>query len=149
MSTLMHIIYASAATDKFGRDELVEILEQARPRNGALGVSGMLLYINGSFLQILEGPPAQVEPLFEKISTDKRHTNVVTIIRESIAKRDFDGWSMGFADVNEADLASIDGLEDFFGTDQLLTGLDPGRTKKLLRAFRNGRWRSQVEQRPT
>lgn len=144
MSTLMHLIYSSAASRPFDRDELLEMLERARSVNATLDVTGMLLYVNGSFLQILEGPPIQVEELFEKIALDKRHTNIVTIISEPIARRDFEDWSMGFAEVTEEDLKSIDGLEDFFGTDYLLTSLDPGRTKKLLKAFREGRWRSQV-----
>ncbi len=145
MSELMHLIYSSAATQHFGRDELVELLDRARTTNSKLDISGMLLYIDGSFLQVLEGAPDQVDALFSHIAKDSRHTTVVTIIREPIAKRTFSDWSMGFADVSTDDLNAIDGLNDFFTGEACFTGLGAGRTKKLLNAFKSGRWRSRIE----
>ncbi len=144
MSPLVHLIYSSAATKPLPRAELVDLLDRARAKNSSLGITGMLLYVEGSFLQVLEGEPHAVEELFDVISGDPRHGGVVTIIHEPIAKRDFGEWSMGLADISADDLDSIVGLNDFFEMESCFTDLDSGRTKKLLKAFRAGRWRSQI-----
>ena len=52
---LVHCIYASASTVSFTKDEITELLAIAQRNNGALGVTGMLLYEDGSFFQVLEG----------------------------------------------------------------------------------------------
>ncbi len=145
MSELMHLIYSSAATQQFDRDALVHLLDRARKTNSELNISGMLLYIDGSFLQVLEGAPDQVEALFDRISGDPRHSTVVRIISEPIAKRTFSDWSMGFAEVSADDLNEVDGLNDFFTGQACFSELGPGRTKKLLHAFKSGRWRSRIE----
>ncbi len=142
MTSLIHIIYSSAATSPMSQHDLIGLLAKAREKNTRLGVTGMLLYVEGSFLQVLEGEPDIVDPLFERIAGDQRHSTVVTIIREPIARRSFDEWSMGFANVTADELASVDGLNDFFVDHRCLDQLGPGRTKKLLRAFEKGRWRS-------
>lgn len=93
--TLIHCIYASAASREFTPEELDELLVVARRNNEALGVTGMLLYEKGSFFQILEGPSEAVEPLYAKIGTDKRHASISKLILEPIEERNFPNWSMG------------------------------------------------------
>ena len=97
MTSLIHLIYCSAATKPFQDSELVDLLDGARFINDRLGITGMLLYDQGSFFQILEGPPKDVDQLYTEITKDKRHAKVVTIIREPIAKRSFADWTMGFS----------------------------------------------------
>jgi hypothetical protein len=62
-------------------------------------------------------------------------------IRELIAERDFADWTMGFASVSPEKLRKIPGLNDFFRDGSCFSELDPGRAKKLLAAFAEGRWR--------
>lgn len=145
MPALIHLIYSSAATMEFGKDDLAKLLEKSRQSNGARGVTGMLLHVDGSFLQVLEGEPEVVEELFALISTDRRHAKISTIIREPIPRRAFTDWSMGYAEVTTDELASLDGINDFFATGACFTDLTPGRTKKLLAAFKEGRWRSRLD----
>jgi hypothetical protein len=104
----------------------------------------MLLYSENNFFQVLEGEPAVVDELFQTISQDERHMKMVTIIREPIAKRSFGEWTMGFADLTSSDLQEITGLNDFFGEGSTIAQLNAGRAKKLLNAFKEGRWRSKL-----
>ena len=143
-SHLIHLIYTSAATQYFKPETLLALLGKARAKNASMGISGMLLYENGSFFQILEGPEAAIDSLYKTIAQDDRHEKVVTIIREPIAKRAFAEWTMGLAGVSSENLDEMAGLNDFFTSGKSFDGTNPGRAKKLLDAFRLGRWRSKV-----
>ena len=142
---LIHHIYTSAATRYFESNTLLSLLEKARAKNASLGVTGMLLFENGSFFQILEGPESAVDALYKTIAQDNRHEKCVTIIREPIAKRAFAEWTMGLGGANAQALDEIVGLNDFFTSGKSFEGISHGRAKKLLDAFRQGRWRSKVD----
>ena len=144
MSSLIHLIYASLGTQDFSADQLTDLLQKAREANGRLGLTGMLLYSQSdrSFFQVLEGEPADLDRLYPKIAADARHSKVTLLIREPISKRTFGEWTMGFTSVTWPQLQSIPGLNDFFRERSCLVDLDPGRAKKLLAAFADGRWRS-------
>ncbi|MEO0948655.1 MAG: BLUF domain-containing protein, partial [Cyanobacteria bacterium J06641_5] len=123
----------------------MELLEESRVKNAQHEITGMLLHENGSFFQILEGPAEAVDRLYEQIAQDDRHTKTVTIIREPIAKRSFGAWTMGFPSLDSEELDEIIGLNDFFSGGSSFTKINSGRAKKLLAAFRDGRWRSKVK----
>lgn len=142
--TLTHLIYTSAATQVDASD-LKQILKVARNNNSQISVTGMLLYISGSFFQILEGDEATLMGLFTTITADPRHENVTKIIQEPISQRAFGDWTMGFSEIDPSELESIEGLSDFFQKGDSLTNLQPGRAKKLLSAFAQGRWRARLE----
>ncbi len=144
MPTLMHLIYSSAATQTLSNESLAELLSKARRKNATLGVTGMLLHVDGSFLQVLEGEADALDTMFRTIAADPRHTQIVTIIREPIPRRAFSDWSMGHPQVTPEELAEIDGANDFFAGGACLTRLNQGRAKKLLGAFKEGRWRSRL-----
>jgi hypothetical protein len=141
---LIHCIYASAATRKFDTPELAALLRAAREHNDVAGLTGMLLYTEGSFFQVLEGIPEQVEALYARIERDKRHDQVTKIVSEAIPNRSFEHWTMGFSQVSRKELATISGSNDFFLGSSCFLGLDSGRAKKLLSAFREGRWRKSL-----
>ena len=139
---LVHCIYCSAHTQgELSADELGALLQASRLNNGKIGVTGMLLYRDGAFFQVLEGEPHVVEALFEKIAKDKRHNRIIKIILEPIDERAFAEWTMGHAQVTEKDLAEIPGLNDFFVRGTSYLDLGEGRAKALLAAFKEGRWR--------
>ena len=138
---LIHCIYSSAATDEFSPEELEDLLEKARAFNALHDLTGMLLYTEGSFFQVLEGPEDVVTALYARIEKDKRHEKVTKIIVEPIPKRAFAEWTMGFSNVSREELAEIEGTNDFFSKARCFAELAPGRAKKLLAAFHDGRWR--------
>lgn len=144
MNQLIHLIYASAATVQFDDSELIALLSQARRYNASIDVTGMLLHCEGSFFQVLEGPESAIIALFKIISADPRHNRITTIIKEPISERAFSQWSMAFLGTSQNQVASIDGLNDFFIHGTCLADLDRGRAKKLLQAFSQGRWRQAL-----
>ncbi len=141
---LIHCIYASTASAPFAPENLTALLERARQRNHELGVTGMLLHVDDSFFQVLEGPADVIDGLYSRIAIDPRHHGVTRIIREPIARRDFSQWTMGFASMSPAAVATILGSNDFFAQQSCLMTLDEGRAKKLLTAFASGRWRARM-----
>lgn len=144
MGRLIHLIYASVATHAFSPAELTRLLSYSRVANERVAITGMLLYAEGSFFQVLEGEPAAVDALVRKIEADPRHTGIIVIIREPVARRSFEEWSMGFSTLTASDLANIEGLNDFFAEGSCLARLGTGRARKLLAAFAQGRWRAKI-----
>lgn len=140
---LGHIIYASTASSDFDEVALRKVLDGARRNNAAKSISGLLLFSSGYFFQVLEGERAVLRELFAVISADGRHRNVTLIIDEPIAKRAFADWSMAYVRAESAELASIEGLEEFGEGGRTLGELGQGRARKLLSAFIDGRWRAQ------
>lgn len=96
MSDLYHLIYISRAVRELPAARVDDILTASRARNAALGLTGMLLYADDSFIQTLEGARDGVETVFAAIERDPRHSGVTVLVREPIAARSFAGWSMGF-----------------------------------------------------
>jgi len=136
---MRQIIYASAATKPFTRENLVELLKTARQRNSAADISGMLLYHSGSFLQVLEGPDKNVDALYATIRKDPRHTNFLLLLRATIQKREFENWSMGFVDATEL-AESLEGFVDYVVRLKSMT-LDETGARKILSRFQKGAWR--------
>ncbi len=102
----------------------------------------MLLYIEGGFFQVLEGEPAAVDAVYQNIEADPRHERITLIIREPIVRRSFGEWTMGFEALGLKEANELIGENDFFTSASCVTQLTPGRAKKLLSAFRTGRWRA-------
>lgn len=76
--------------------EIERILETARRNNARAAVTGALIYNRSFFGQVLEGPAAAVDEVFERIQADPRHADVVVLGYESVEARAFPDWSMGF-----------------------------------------------------
>ncbi|MBM4201884.1 MAG: BLUF domain-containing protein [Gammaproteobacteria bacterium] len=103
MDQLQSLVYVSAAVERFADDELEELLTRARHKNARLGVTGLLLYFDGNFMQYLEGAPVTVRTLFEEISRDRRHHRIMTIVDEPVAGREFGAWAMAYRAVDLPD----------------------------------------------
>ena len=103
--TLLSIIYSSQATDAFDESGLDALLEQCRENNAASDLTGMLLYRDGRFLQVLEGPEEPLRALMDVLATDERHTGLRVLFEEPLRTRQFPNWTMGFqrADEDSAD----------------------------------------------
>jgi hypothetical protein len=140
---MYQLIYASAAVKPFTPDELTTLLEKSREKNSKVGITGLLLYHTGSFLQVLEGPEEAVNACFKGIESDPRHTNVKVLLRDGVETPEFDEWSMGFVDSAK----SAEMLEGFldYNTETDAALLDDGLAKKTLKKFKEGSWRQCVD----
>jgi len=91
---LVRLLYASRAVDP-SPDAIESILSQSRQHNPISGITGILCYGGGIFLQAIEGGRMQVSELFGHIQRDARHKDVALLHYEEIFERRFGGWSMG------------------------------------------------------
>jgi Sensors of blue-light using FAD len=92
---LVRLMYASRAADKISPEALNAILRKSTANNPAIGVTGVLCSSGSIFLQVLEGGRSQVSALYNKITLDPRHHDVVLLSYEEISERSFAGWAMG------------------------------------------------------
>ena len=142
MNPLIRCIYASTATPQFAEKQLPFLLVQARTNNALISVTGALAYIEGSFFQVLEGEPWNVESLYGVICGDPRHDHVTQIIREPITHRIFSTWPMGIVKLKKSEAAEMIGESDFFKDALSLTTLGRTRATNLLNALLSGPWRA-------
>jgi len=90
------LCYASTATRAMQRADLLELLTDARKHNASVGVTGLLLFQGGHFLQVLEGDAAAVRGLFKRICADQRHDTIALLFEELVSEPQYRDWSMGF-----------------------------------------------------
>jgi hypothetical protein len=132
---MVHLVYTSKEKRKFSATDLKKLLMNARICNREVGVTGILVYQAGIFLQALEGEEEAVRTTFSRIDKDPRHGDVSVLHRNaSIDKRRMFGeWSMGFADTNG--VAQV--LRGFIDVNRGLglSDLDETRTVNILNAF--------------
>lgn len=107
------LVYVSLANKAMEDNELKVLLKFARVKNEKLGITGMLLYRDGFFIQALEGEQATVEALFARIAVDTRHRDVMKLYQKPIAQRAFPDWTMGFSRMDDGTLQTLEGFSDF------------------------------------
>ena len=140
----IQLAYVSAATRPIDEAELAELLRVARCNNEKLGISGLLLYQDQSFIQVLEGPEAAVDATFSKIEADDRHEESRVIYRGTTDEAIFEGWSMGYMSTTKVDDLP-EGFHPFLRSG-FRRKLDDEEyvVRNALLAFRDGRWRQGV-----
>lgn len=122
---MIHLIYVSSATRPMGEQDLLDLLAQSRSRNLRQQVTGMLVYRDGAFLQVLEGEAADVQEIYRSIVVDDRNTGHYLIAKESITERNFPNWSMGFEDLTQCPADELEGYSDIF-----ISGASPDKIAK-------------------
>jgi len=91
---LVRLLYASRAVNT-NSEAIESILHQSRDHNPHCGVTGVLCYGGGIFLQAIEGGRMAISELYGHIQRDPRHKDVVLLHYEEISERRFAGWTMG------------------------------------------------------
>ncbi len=114
---LFHLIYVSTAVTAMNDDALTQLLRQSRASNEENRITGMLLYKNGHFMQVLEGDEVTVMKMFATIEQDARHKSVDVLRAEHIQHRDFPDWTMGFKNMTGVDPATVPGYTRFLEQD--------------------------------
>ena len=144
MSDCYQIIYVSAALAPFTLQQLEELLAFSRRRNHSEGLSGLLLYEDGSFLQVLEGPEGAVRRTFQRIERDPRHHRVTRVFGDHRSARMFPEWSMGYPKLDALGTERPEGYTDFFAAQQKEVEPDGTMAAQIVEAFRAGRWHVHV-----
>ncbi len=120
-------------------DDLLKMLVDARISNQRKMVTGMLTYHDAQFLQLLEGEEQALRELSALIYYDPRHHTAVQLSFKPIQSRDFQSWSMGFANLDNHTERSIRGLRNY-PSDEIdweAHVFDAIAAKKLLMSFKN------------
>ncbi len=135
---MYYLVYTSAAKRKFSDKELEELLTVARDNNVRDGITGMLLYGKGIFMQALEGgSKEQVAQVYEKISADPRHNFVMKLKEGEQDKAQFSNWSMGFQKLDSKMISKV-GFSQFMDKDDSSLNSEQlgSDAWKLLKSFR-------------
>lgn len=143
---MKNIVYVSQAERSFSTGELATLLEHSRARNSEDSITGLLIYRynpdfkRGNFVQVLEGPDDRIEDVWRRISNDKRHHTIVVVEEGGIKDRMFRNWTMGFKNVDAADLKDFEGFSDL-GSDRFWAEISPATGASaldLLKSFYDG-----------
>ena len=145
MSKLFRMAYVSTASKLFSSAELRDMLKESNVRNKEAGITGMLLYCRGRFLQVLEGSEAEVMKTYARIGDDPRHQHVTTLATTKVQRRHFGSCSMGFKHVSASEIAQFPQLAQIFDLQIPLNAVNakPGLALEMLSLFGTGLvWRA-------
>ena len=128
------LIYSSEAAPGLAASELEEMLAESRIRNKAHGITGVLLLVEGAFLQILEGEKDDVEDLMVRIQRDPRHHDVKVFYEEEVDERAFESWSMAYLTPSAEELSKWIQLEGATTIGAVLAAVEknPGRLPGMI-----------------
>ncbi len=112
MQNLNYLIYISSAVNLMNETELEELLSVSRKNNQTKDITGMLLYGEGSFIQVLEGEHNHIESTFNIIKQDNRHKNITRILGGELKERNFPDWKMGFMSIQKTAIKRLEGYID-------------------------------------
>jgi hypothetical protein len=140
MEKLIHVIYVSSAAHDISEHETLGFVNEARKANRKHDVSGLMLFVGGCFLQVLEGEPTNVDEVCASIVEDKREMRM--ILREPIAEREFPEWTMGFEAVQPLEAGRLLGDPLLFDSAARVSRIDFNSARTLLTIIGRRRWQS-------
>jgi len=97
---MIQLIYTSYTPQLMDQTELDALLETSRKNNSESGITGILLYKQLLFLQVLEGEEDEVMQTFKRIAEDPRHQDVELVQTVDVQDRDFSNWEMAFRHID-------------------------------------------------
>jgi hypothetical protein len=136
MRSMIQLAYLSSSPAMLASTDVKQILAVSRINNERRDVTGMLLYRQGNFLQIIEGERDTVEALFKIIARDPRHRQITRMFAQQIEKRDFPNWTMGFREFTAKDAGALDGFIDIFDPSFDMSTFAASRAATLVEIFK-------------
>jgi hypothetical protein len=134
---MKYLVYISTAYRLMNQDELLDILVVSRKNNQKNKLTGMLLYGEGTFIQVLEGDESTLEKTYKTIEADGRHKNVIKMAEGVIEKPNFPDWSMGFKTANAQDLVELGGFTDPKSLDKMWNQNEANMVLGMMKTFAN------------
>ena len=127
------LVFTSVATRKISDEDLKGLLAKSRQYNLALNITGMLLYLDPYFMQILEGDESIIDEKFKKISNDEMHHKVSLIYKQPIEERSFSKGTMGFNKIGIEYFEDAENLIEIYKNDAFKK--HPKEVIELLKMF--------------
>lgn len=110
--SLKFVSYISSQSRTMSKKSIEDFLFQVREKNKHLAITGILLLIQGKFVQYIEGPAEEIDKVYDSISKDKRHTEMILLDSGSLEKRQFTDWSMAYKEVSDKQIKEIVGQDN-------------------------------------
>lgn len=132
--TMKYLIYLSTSVQLLSDQEIHALLEKARARNASNNITGVLLYHEGNFIQLLEGDTKDVDSTYERIGHDPSHKNLIVIAEGDLDQRNFGTWTMGFQKATAKEFADVEAYSDPAKL-QNLAGTDNHPALAMLKTF--------------
>lgn len=98
MGHIFQLVYISKAVDDISYTDIEDILKVSRANNARDAITGLLIFRDGYFLQLLEGQEELVRATVAKIIEDDRNYKVFVMLETTGSSRLFEDWSMAFYD---------------------------------------------------
>lgn len=127
---IYRLTYVSTARPALLQTDLDAIGNTARQRNAPADITGLLAFNGTNFMQTLEGPRASVEAVMAAIAADPRHSGLIVISTETVAKRAFEDWAMQVISLTAPPIGQGNG----FGEAQMPLGL-PEQLRRMYASF--------------
>ena len=83
MSSLEALVYVSSAKSEISQTQTEQLLAKARKRNTDHNITGLLMYIDGNFMQYIEGAPSDLSLIYEIITNDPLHSGIIKLLHTS------------------------------------------------------------------
>jgi len=119
LNNLKFVSYMSSQSQVLKDGDIENMLFQIREKNKKLAITGVLLLIQGKFVQYIEGCAPEIDHVYNSIEKDTRHNDLVLLDSGDIEKRQFKDWSMAYKKVGDEEVKEIVGdnslnLDDLF-----------------------------------
>jgi hypothetical protein len=135
---MFSVVYVSSEATRLTDRDLEDLLIQCRRENATRGITGLLLFKDGNFMQLLEGEQNAVLVTLARIKNDVRHRNITVLMEEETSGREFANWSMAYRKLNSDTPVDVPGYSDFLEvplTSERFRN-DPSRALRLLLVFK-------------
>ncbi|WP_127846461.1 BLUF domain-containing protein [Psychroflexus aestuariivivens] len=109
---LKFVSYMSSQTQVMTKQNIEDFLFKIREKNKRIAITGILLLIQGKFVQYIEGPAEEIDGIYDIIKNDKRHNNMILLDSGTLDERQFKNWSMAYKEVGDAQIKQIVGNQD-------------------------------------
>jgi predicted sulfurtransferase len=144
---MFQLFYASSISPDFDIDRDIEkILHKAQAYNSTKGITGILLFKSGIFLQLLEGEENEVKALYAKIYNDKRHKNLTLIFETHGNERIFEHWTMAYRKITDIDFKMVNQMLSW---NKLLTKSQEIDNELILKMLQSFKEKITMEELPT
>ncbi|MFK7921536.1 MAG: BLUF domain-containing protein [Bacteroidia bacterium] len=134
---MYQIVYLSSATRPFSEQDLNNLLEECHFNNTQNRITGILVYLDASIIQLIEGDEYEVQRIFRKIQADDRHKGIITLYSGKAQERLFPNWSMAYKMLSQSEFVEGLGVQVDLNEKDLLPQFESQDAKgmKLLRSF--------------
>jgi hypothetical protein len=130
------ISYVSTANPALSENEIQSTLDFSKDWNNNHEITGILLFSQGNFFQVLEGEESLLKMLFERIKADKRHHNIITIFQKEVPEVKFQNYEADFISLDDRYHAK--NIDSYFSQIKLLNPSIQSSVKYILNKFTEG-----------